>query len=361
LLLEPTRTNKLLYSEDYSQSSWSKVNTTATDNQIIAPNGSLTGGRVQRTSTDASYFLQALSESLSGYYYSTSIWVKKGNSDRVALRLQTNYPDRYDVRFVFSTESVELDQVYGDLTNGSYNVVKYPNDWYRIEITVKTASDNTQVRLQLSPRVSTGDTDSADTSSDAFCYIWGAQLETSGNTSSGYSTSYIPTSGSAVTRSADVCNGAQADFNDSEGVLFAEISALADDSSYRFISISDGTSSNRVFIGYRNASNSIYILAGTAAAFIPHKITDVTKIAIKYKSGDTSVFIDGFEVVSKTDTYTLSGLNELAFDSGTGSPFYGNSKQVMTFNEALSDTELENLTSWNSFREMATEQLYSIE
>jgi hypothetical protein len=33
----------------------------------------------------------------------------------------------------------------------------------------------------------------------------------------------------------------------------------------------------------------------------------------------------------------------------------------MTFNEALSDTELEYLTSYRSFTEMATEQLYTIE
>jgi len=33
----------------------------------------------------------------------------------------------------------------------------------------------------------------------------------------------------------------------------------------------------------------------------------------------------------------------------------------MTFNEALSDSELEALTSYSSFNEMATEQLYTIE
>ena len=44
-------------------------------------------------------------------------------------------------------------------------------------------------------------------------------------------TSYIPTSGSSVTRSAETANGAGTsdDFNDSEGVLYAEIAALAND------------------------------------------------------------------------------------------------------------------------------------
>jgi hypothetical protein len=54
-------------------------------------------------------------------------------------------------------------------------------------------------------------------------YIWGAQLE-----EGSYPTSYIPTSGLlGVTRVAETANnsGDASTFNDSEGVLMAEISA----------------------------------------------------------------------------------------------------------------------------------------
>jgi hypothetical protein len=37
---------------------------------------------------------------------------------------------------------------------------------------------------------------------------------------------------------------------------------------------------------------------------------------------------------------------------------YSRTKQLMTFNKALTDAELETLTSWTSFTEMATGQLY---
>jgi hypothetical protein len=43
------------------------------------------------------------------------------------------------------------------------------------------------------------------------------------------------------------------------------------------------------------------------------------------------------------------------------SPFYGNTKQIQYFDSALNDSELETLTSWTSFSEMATSQLYSIQ
>jgi hypothetical protein len=58
-------------------------------------------------------------------------------------------------------------------------------------------------------------------------------------------------------------------------------------------------------------------------------------------------------------------ITNLSFDNGqvspTGSPFYGNTKQVQYYNSALTDSELETLTSWTSFTEMAQAQLYTIE
>ena len=52
---------------------------------------------------------------------------------------------------------------------------------------------------------------------------------------------YIPTNGSIATRLADVANnsGNSTLINSTEGVLYAEIAALADDLTFRYISISD--------------------------------------------------------------------------------------------------------------------------
>jgi hypothetical protein len=58
----------------------------------------------------------------------------------------------------------------------------------------------------------------------------------------------------------------------------------------------------------------------------------------------------------------IGNLNEIQFAYYTNTlPFYGNTKQIQYFNTALNDSDLETLTSWDSFSDMAIGQLYSVE
>ena len=85
-------------------------------------------------------------------------------------------------------------------------------------------------------------------------YMCGAQLE-----QQSYATSYIPTSGASATRNQELCNNATPVINSEEGTLYAEISALANDGTYRGLTISDGTNSNVIRIYYTSATNRITI------------------------------------------------------------------------------------------------------
>jgi hypothetical protein len=136
-------------------------------------------------------------------------------------------------------------------------------------------------------------------------------------------------------------------------VLYAEISALSNDGTGRNLGISDGTTSNRILILYSPNSNELrfYVAGSGGSITINHNLSEVTdfiKVALKYKAQDFSFYVNGVEIDTNTSNITFSGLNDLSFNNPFGggtSHFYGNVKCVAVFKEALSDTELEKLTT----------------
>ena len=172
-----------------------------------------------------------------------------------------------------------------------------------------------------------------------------------------YATSYIPTSGSAVTRVADVCEGAGNSevFNDSEGVIYVETKPFVDgDFESGYISLSDGTTgSNFVTIQHRN-SGQLRIYAG---GFLTPNIQFVgnldmaqnLKIAVQYKQNDYKLFVNG----TKYDLYltptepAVSGLSQLDFNVRGASThnWCAKTKELKIYNTALTDAELETLTT----------------
>jgi hypothetical protein len=154
-----------------------------------------------------------------------------------------------------------------------------------------------------------------------------------------------------------VCNnsGSAQDFNSEEGVLYAEIAALADDLTFRQISISDGTNDNRVRINYTSTSQQIQsrvVVSGVNQASINKSnftdITDLTKIALSYKQNEVKFYINGELIGTDTSATmpTADTFNVLNFDSGSGTgDFYGKTKNLKVFKRAMSDEELQQLTT----------------
>jgi hypothetical protein len=186
--------------------------------------------------------------------------------------------------------------------------------------------------------------------------IWGAQAESAGYGRPGTVSSYIPTSGSTVQRVRDnyANGGGSALIGQSEGVLYFEGASLVDYQGGRAIALSDGTAANRVVLFFDYAQAKIRTLvkdgSNNQTIFI-QPIADQTsfnKIAVKYKSGDIALWINGTERQGGTGTpfAFTSPLTELAFDQGNGSVHMdGFIKQVAVFKEALSDAELTALTT----------------
>jgi len=331
LLLEPSRTNLVTYSEDFSDSSWAKQSNgtgtapVVTSNDAISPDGTQNADKVvfDKGSGSSTSDLSILSASFTSQANTASFYVKADSPQRIVVR-----------------------------NSGSFVGYDITTEWTRIE---KTDSGGS---FQIGLRDGYGVSDVPDT---ATIYLWGAQVE-----GASYATSYIPTSGSTVTRSAEVCNGAgtSAEFNDSEGVLYANIASLNDaDTSSRRLGLTKNGTFEGVRIQYNGSTIGAVLYDGTTNQYsqtFTFKLSLFAKVAFKYKASDFALWINGFEYGAQASgtTFSEGTLDDLSFDYVNSNFFYAKTKQLMTFNEALTDAELEDLTSWDSFSEMAKAQQY---
>jgi hypothetical protein len=122
--------------------------------------------------------------------------------------------------------------------------------------------------------------------------------------------------GAAVTRGADSCykTGISSLIGQTEGTMFVEIAALANDTTLRNITITDGTTSNRIALLYSNTSNSIraFIQDSGVIVFdstqVVSNILASNKICIKYKLNDFALWINGVEVHTDLSGTVPTGL-----------------------------------------------------
>ena len=353
-ILEPQRTNLLPYSEDFSQSAWSKFRLSVSTDSIISPDGNSNTYEITEDSTNNSHVLRQYFGSLNTDY-SFSFFVKSKSGDRyIELDLgNTTKKSIFDI---------ENGIIISDTTNNA-KITSLYNDWYKISISDTVLLNENSYDIRLVDKSSGSDTYLGNGTSGV--YIYGAQLE-----QGSYPTSYIPTTTSAVTRSAETANGSgDADtFNDSEGVLMAEISALSDDSTNRIFGISNNSNFNEsILLRYSNNSNEIIAQVRKGGVYefsMTHTLNDSTlfsKIAFKYKQNDFSLFVNGFEVDTSPTGDIITGLDTLSLSYVGGNQFFGNTKQIQYYNSSLTDSELEKISSWTSFTDMANGQLYTIE
>lgn len=342
LLLEPSRSNTITYSNDFLDSSWNVFRGSVTADVIISPDGTQNASRYEEDSQTGSHLFRRQSLSITnGLSYTGSIFIKKG--ELTSIILQSNSSSRWVASATFDVEN-------GVVTSGTGEIEDYGNGWYRCSISGNAVQTTTAAGLEMYTSLGAGrDGDGL--------YMYGAMFE------QGYLTSYIPTNGSSVTRQADTASGSGNSevFNDSEGVLFADISALTQESSSRYLSLNDGTTSNRIRFGYTTPTNSVRLLvvASSAQVDITKQLSDTSlfnKFAIKYKQNDFAIWANGFEIGVDTSGNTPSGISELDFDNAAGGDdFYGKTKEIGYYDAILTDLELETLTSYRSLSELVTE------
>ena len=309
-LFEPQSTNVITYSELFSDASWNDIDVSL-ESGYLAPDGTNNAYKVTSTGTQS-------------HLYTGGVGGAIGKHKSIYARTLSG------------TGTVNLCNHNSD-TNALFTITE---QWQRFDIShsgidVFYAVDFRGAGATLSEVI-----------------IWGAQME-----QQSYATSYIPTEGATVTRNQDVCTngGSLASINSTEGTLYAEVAALANENVQRILSVSDGTSSNAVQLGFLNNTTDYRFFAsirvgGVNQAFLAYNFGAVAptfkKCAIKYKQNDFALWIDGVEVATDTSGNTPIGLNELTFTRGDAiQNLFGKTKALAVWKEALSDSELQSLTT----------------
>jgi hypothetical protein len=362
LLLEPQRINLLPYSEDFSNAEWIKGSVLTPISGFVSPKGDLSAFKLVEDSSNSIHRIYDIIPISNGVTYTQSIFAKKGERNF----LQIMFGGKIDPTD-FANFDLENGVITSEVGDVSPKIEYYGNGWYKCSATATSTQTSTEAfYLTIVENGQSSRTQSYQGDGTSGIYIFGAQVEVGS-----YPTSYIPSLiGSQTTRSAETCNNAGDvnTFNDSEGVLMAEISALANDLTRRIITITDGTLNNIVKLEYKNVSNQIeaVLYNGNTQCLILHNLSDETefnKIAFKYKQDDFSLFVNGTKVGTDVSgsIFPSNTLSNLSFYQGNSNYFYGNTKQIQYFPTALNDSDLETLTSWVSFSDMATSQLYTIE
>tara|TARA_R110000744_G_scaffold195880_4_gene315043 strand:+ start:5076 stop:6293 length:1218 start_codon:yes stop_codon:yes gene_type:complete len=338
LLLEPTSLNLATYSQDFSDTSWSKGSSTVTVNQTTAPSGDLTADKFISTGTVQPRVERSFTVPSTNTTFTYSVFVKKINTPYVAI---ASY-DGSDNPFVIF--NLDTKSVVSSNSEGS-SIKEMSNGWFRISMTQTVLSTDTfNLWKILNCTALSAFTGVIGDES----FIWGAQLE-----AKSFATSYMPTSSQTQSRSADSAlkTGLSSYINQTAGVLYGEFAALSnEDDTYRVFSLSDGTGSDvgRVFIGFKD-TNQIYAYLGATSlgSFTPTDATTFNKVAIKYENNNSKLFVNGVQIGAINTTATVpSGLSRLGLDSGNGgSKFHVKARDIRVYNTVLTDAELTTLTT----------------
>ena len=338
LLLEPQRTNLVTYSEDFSNAAWIKSGASVASG-FTSPDGTTNAFKLVEDTSTGRHETQAPSSSSGDLAF--SFFAKKGENSFIQI---TNSQDAN----AYANFDLNLG-VIGSSDIYTPTIINYGNGWYRCIATVNASSAINYARIGLITSSTSARVESYTGDGTSGVYIYGAQVE-----AGSYSTSYIPTSGTTVSRLADTCatTGLSDVINSTEGVLYAEISALDwDASAGHQVSLSDGSGNNRIMIypysetqlGLRFNANASQLVSQTLTV---SSLSVNSKIAVRWGNGNYSIYQNGSSIYTQAIASYPIGLSKLNFSSVTEtSPFYGNCQNLQIFKTALTNAELATLTT----------------
>lgn len=310
-LVQPSRTNILLRSQELDNASWGKTSANVTANTTIAPNGTTTADTLTGTGGTTTKFIQQ-NVSLSSGTYTFSFHPKYLNH-------------RYIQVLVGSTGLANLEYTNIDLLTGTavdFNgavskIYEVENGFYRVGFTFPYVDVNQLIILLVDSLAAAR---GASTSSTSSLYLWGAQLE-----SGSYMTPYNATTSSSVTTSVgEIIQTATGGIRNSRA-LKLWVDALID-ATYITESLTFATTGKYLFTGW---------IKGEKVGNIQLKIDGVLKATIPITTEYTFVSKE-IDVTAGTHPFQIHYINSENY----GFAFIDNVRLVFNQYSTLNNTDL---------------------
>jgi len=346
--VEEQRENICLQSGDFSTTWLSGVNTTVSAVTETTPDGDSTSKSVKigddnSTGTGSVVVRQDITVT-GGETYTASIFLKADGLAFARLSI-----DEYDG----VTNGTQYFGLSGSGSLGTASnlddskIEAYPNDWYRCSVTWTQGAADTEFkfRIYVANSISSSTVDLDNTSS---IFAWGVQVELGANASS-----YIPTTTTSVTRSADDISKTSAStyVGQTAGTVYVEATIDNIIANANIITVSDGTDDNIVRITFNaNADMRMYVKGGTTSIIndVETIVAGTYKFAIVYSGSDTRVYRDGVQLSSSTTSLTFtSSVDEIDIGQSFAGTGQSNNwiRAFAFYKRALTDTEAITLTS----------------
>ena len=343
LLLEGQRTNLVTYSEAFDNAYWTKGGASVTSG-FTSPDGTANAFKLVENSSNSIHRVGRATFS-AGVNRTLSFFAKKGERNYVSL-FENNVGSPTVKGVIFDLENGTF---YNNNASFYYNVKieNYGNGWYRCSAYFQ----NGGLSVPSIGVSADGLTNSYQGDGTSGIYIYGAQLE-----EGSYPTSYIPTSGTTVTRlgensSSSVLPNIVDDFT--FFVDFVRYGQYANSGVYNF-AVKNSTDTDRISI-YKSSSvsnlNVAYKIGGvTTVTNIGASVGDFVhhKIAFVCNGTTVKVFKDGSLVDTKTGFLNSDLLTDihLRTESISTTNEYGSKfRSTQFYLSALTDTELATLTT----------------
>ncbi len=251
--------------------------------------------------------------------------------------------------FNFSTKSVATVTYSGTgWSAGIANAVDCGNGIYRISLTATSSGATTVTRAYVIP----------DIANTSYVIIAGTQIE-----NGDFATSYIPTTGSSATRSADTVSMTGTNFsswfNPNEGTIVAHVSNRLSLKFSTIYTFDDGTGSAAEQLvdtsGSEGTTEQIFARVSSSTTglifansiFLGTTIVTNPKHAYAYKNADFGVAANGTSYVLTGTSRVPTGLTNLKigrYTAGTQYSLHGTLSQLSYYPSRLTNDQLAFLT-----------------